>query len=94
MSLIMAWSRYFPVVYLGYGGAPAGETTLDVALWSSWLFVRAAFRSLMRSIWTEIYLCHACSCHKVEGRSARPGERPWRARGPGGIFHDQNRSSV
>jgi hypothetical protein len=37
-----------------------------------------AFPSLMRSVLTEIYLCHACSCHKIEDGNARGrgGGRP------------------
>jgi hypothetical protein len=30
-----------------------------------------AFPSLTRSILTDIYLCHACSCHEIEDGNAR-----------------------
>jgi hypothetical protein len=35
--------------------------------------VSRAFPSCTRSIWTEIYLCHACSCHEIEDGNARAG---------------------
>jgi hypothetical protein len=35
-------------------------------------WLRWAFPSCMRSILTEIYLCHACSCHEIDERK-RPG---------------------
>eukprot|EP01047_Picozoa_sp_COSAG01_P040508 COSAG01_NODE_3416_length_6122_cov_11.318114_3_plen_105_part_00 len=31
------------------------------------------FSSWNRPILTEIYLCHACSCHKMEDRNGRAG---------------------
>lgn len=30
-----------------------------------------AFPSLMRAVLTEIYTCHACSCHEIEDGNAR-----------------------
>jgi hypothetical protein len=35
--------------------------------------VRQAFPSCTRSILTEIYLCHPCSCHGIEDGNARTG---------------------
>eukprot|EP01047_Picozoa_sp_COSAG01_P023716 COSAG01_NODE_1443_length_10286_cov_7.093649_17_plen_89_part_00 len=35
--------------------------------------MRGAFQSLTRSILTEIYLCHACSCQEIEDGNARAG---------------------
>jgi hypothetical protein len=35
--------------------------------------VRQAFPSMMRSILTEIYLCHACSCQEILRVETRPG---------------------
>jgi hypothetical protein len=37
--------------------------------------VSGAFPSWKRSMSTEIYLCHACSCHEVED-GKRPGRVP------------------
>jgi hypothetical protein len=37
--------------------------------------VSRAFPSWKRSILTEIYLCHACSCQEIEDRNARTGAR-------------------
>eukprot|EP01047_Picozoa_sp_COSAG01_P040622 COSAG01_NODE_3434_length_6100_cov_7.180970_3_plen_203_part_00 len=34
-----------------------------------------AFPSCLRSLLTEIYLCHACSCHEIEDGHARTGLR-------------------
>jgi hypothetical protein len=48
--------------------------------------VSGAFRFWMRSIWTEIYLCHACSCHEIEDRNARAGVGDLRL---GAQHHDQ-----
>jgi hypothetical protein len=36
-------------------------------------FVSRAFPSWNRSILTEIYLCHACSYHEIEGGNTRAG---------------------
>jgi hypothetical protein len=36
--------------------------------------VSRAFPSWKRSILTEIYLCHACSCHEIEDGNARAGD--------------------
>jgi hypothetical protein len=38
--------------------------------------VSRAFPSCTRSILTEIYLCHACSCHEIEDGNARSGSTP------------------
>jgi hypothetical protein len=38
--------------------------------------VSAPFPSWNRSISTEIYLCHACSYHEIEGRNGTPGGIP------------------
>jgi hypothetical protein len=38
--------------------------------------VSPAFPSCTRSILTEIYLCHACSCHAIEDGNARTGIQP------------------
>ena len=35
--------------------------------------VSRAFPSCTRSILTEIYLCHACSCHEIEDANAWTG---------------------
>jgi hypothetical protein len=35
--------------------------------------VSRAFPSWTRSMLTEIYLCHACSCHKIEDGNGRAG---------------------
>jgi hypothetical protein len=43
--------------------------------------VSRAFPSCRRSILTEIYLCHACSCQEIEDGNARAGD------GGGGIGH-------
>jgi hypothetical protein len=40
--------------------------------------VSGALRSLARPILTEIYLCHACSCHEIEEMETPP--RPGRGR--------------
>ena len=37
-----------------------------------------AFPSRTRSILTEIYLCHACSCHEIEDRNVWTGLRDLR----------------
>jgi hypothetical protein len=43
--------------------------------------VSRAFPSWYRCILTEIYLCHACSCHGIEDGHARPGRSSrWRCR--------------
>jgi hypothetical protein len=38
--------------------------------------VSRAFPSCTRSILTEIYLCHACSCHEIKADNAWTGHRP------------------
>ena len=40
----------------------------------------AAFLSCVRSILTEIYLCHACSCHEILSGNAAAGRTTWCAR--------------
>jgi iduronate 2-sulfatase len=52
--------------------------------------VSRAFPSYTRSILTEIYLCHPCSCHEIEDGNARG--QPWLAAAPGSVafqpWHD------
>jgi hypothetical protein len=45
-----------------------------------WAVVSRAFPSCKRSILTEIYQCHACSCHEIEDGNAWTG-----GRGGGGV---------
>jgi hypothetical protein len=65
------------------------EDDRRVKYWSA-IFAAAvvsrAFPSYTRSILTEIYLCHSCSCHEIEDGNARAGLRHRGGeRGPGGV---------
>jgi hypothetical protein len=48
--------------------------------------VRQAFPSLMRSIWTEIYVGHPYSCHEILRVDA------WAGRGTGTVHGEQGRA--